>query len=157
MSKNKHPDIDRYRNEDIEEKQALLDHMAEQRGYVNDVHRMVVAYDLKVAKAMNEIPSAVYLPQRSLEPQTKELLFILSMTCLKLPHYVIQAHMRKALSLGVTPRQILEALELAIPEAGFPTFEHGLMAWAEVVGAEPLYTEGDVFTENRGRGDADGD
>ena len=150
MAKKTHPDVEREKNNKREEKQALLDHMAKQRGYLNDVHRYVATYDLEVAKAINAIPSAVYLAQRSLEPKTKELLFILSMTCLRLPHYVIQGHMRKALSLGATPREILEALELAIPEAGLPTFEHGLAAWAEVVGADTLYAESDIYTEGRG-------
>ncbi|MGH8612357.1 MAG: carboxymuconolactone decarboxylase family protein [Gammaproteobacteria bacterium] len=150
MARKTHPDVEREKNNKREEKQALLDHMAKQRGYLNDVHRYVATYDLEVAKAINAIPSAVYLAQRSLDPKTKELLFILSMTCLRLPHYVIQGHMRKALAVGATPREILEALELAIPEAGLPTFEHGLTAWAEVVGAETLYAESDVYTEGRG-------
>lgn len=145
-----HPDVAREKNSRRKEKQALLDYMAKQRGYVNDWHALVATYDLDVAKAINPVPSAIYLAQRSLDKKTKELLFILSMTCLKLPHYVIQGHMRKALAFGVTPRQILEALEMAIPEGGFPLFEYGLKAWAEVVGAEPLFTKGDVYTEDRG-------
>jgi 4-carboxymuconolactone decarboxylase len=150
MAKKIHPDIKREKNSNRKEKQAFLDYVAKQRGYVNDWHRIVAGYDLEVAKAINAVPSAVYLAKRSLDAKTKELLFILSMTCLRLPLYVIQGHMRKALAFGVTPREILEALEMAIPEAGFPTFEHGLKAWAEVVGAEPLYTEGDVYTGHRG-------
>src|SRR5829696_6785717 len=99
MSK-KHPEVQREENTNREEKQAFLDHMVKQRGYVNDLHSIVATYDLEVAKAMNGVPTAVYLSQRSLDPKTKELLFILSMTCLKLPQYVIEGHMRKALALG---------------------------------------------------------
>ena len=150
LTKKTHPDVEREQNHNREEKQAFLDHMVQQRGYVNDLHRIVATYDLDVAKAMNGVPTAVYLSQRSLDPKTKELLFILSMTCLRLPQYVIEGHMRKALALGVTPREIFETLEMAIMEAGFPTFEYGLRAWVEVVGAEPLHTKGDAFTANRG-------
>jgi len=149
-SKKTHPDVEREQNTNREEKQAFLDHMVKQRGYVNDFHRIVATYDLDAAKAINQVPTAVYLSKRSLDEKTKELLFVLSMTCLKLPQYVIEGHIRKALAFGATPREILEALELAIPEAGFPTFEHGLKAWVEVMGAEPLNTKGDMFTANRG-------
>jgi len=150
MSKKTHPDVEREQNTNREEKQAFLDYMVKQRGYVNDLHRIVATYDLDVAKAMNNVPSAVYLSQRSLDPKTKELLFILSMTCLKLPQYVIEGHMRKALALGVTPREIFEAVEMAIMEAGFPTFEHGIRAWVAVMDAEPLNTKGEEFTADRG-------
>ena len=150
MIKKTHPDVEREQNNNRKEKQAFLDHMVKQRGYVNDLHRIVATYDLDVAKAMNGVPSSVYLAERSLDKKTKELLFILSMTCLRLPQYVIEGHMRKALAFGVSPREIFEALEMAIPEAGFPAFEHGLKAWVEVVGAEPLHTKGDAYTADRG-------
>ena len=150
MTKKTHPDVEQEQNNNREEKQAFLDHMVQQRGYVNDLHRIVATYDLDVAKAMNGVPSSIYLAQRTLDKKTKELLFILSMTCLKLPQYVIEGHMRKALDFGVTPREIFETLEMAIPEAGFPAFEHGLKAWVEVVGAEPLNTKGEMYTADRG-------
>jgi len=147
MTSKTHPDVEREQNSNREEKQKFLDYMVKKRGYVNDVHRIIATYDLDVAKAIDAIPSAVYLSQRALDPKTKELLFILSMTCLKVSKYVIQGHMRKALAVGATPREILEALQLAIPEAGLPTFEYGLTAWAEVVGADALKVDGDIYTE----------
>jgi 4-carboxymuconolactone decarboxylase len=150
MGNKTHPEVEREQSTNREEKQAFLDYMVEQRGYVNDLHRIVATYDLEVAKAMNAVPSAVYLSQRSLDPKTKELLFVLSMTCLKLPQYVIEGHMRKALALGATPREIFETVEMAIMEAGFPTFEHGIKAWVAVMGAEPLNTRGDEYTSDRG-------
>ena len=150
MGKETHPEVEREQNANREEKQAFLDYMVKQRGYVNDLHRIVATYDLEVAKAMNAVPSAVYLSQRSLDPKTKELLFVLSMTCLKLPQYVIEGHMRKALALGATPRELFETVEMAIMEAGFPTFEYGIKAWVAVMGAEPLNTKGDEYTGDRG-------
>jgi 4-carboxymuconolactone decarboxylase len=40
-----------------------------------------------------------------------------------------------ALDLGVTPQEILEAIEIALPEAGIVAFQAGLEAWRETVGA----------------------
>jgi 4-carboxymuconolactone decarboxylase len=43
-----------------------------------------------------------------------------------------------ALDLGVTPREVLEAIEIALPEAGIVAFQTGFEAWAELVGAEGI-------------------
>lgn len=45
-----------------------------------------------------------------------------------------------ALDLGLTPQEILEAIEIALPEAGIVAFQTGFEAWREVVdvdGIEP--------------------
>lgn len=117
-----------------EEKTAYLNHMVEQRGYVLESHKMLAEHDLDVLKAVNEVATACYLKERLLDERTKELLFIVSMTCLKLPKRQIQNHIKLALDLGVTPQEILEAIETVLPEAGIPTLSYGVEAWAEVLG-----------------------
>jgi 4-carboxymuconolactone decarboxylase len=117
------------------EQQKYLDEMVERRGYVLDYHKVLVANDLEIMKVIQRVPEAVYVQERLLDRRTKELLFILSMVVLRLPHHYIQSHIKKAMEVGVSPQEILEAIELAIPEAGLPTFQHGLLAWAEAVGA----------------------
>jgi 4-carboxymuconolactone decarboxylase len=47
-------------------------------------------------------------------------------------------HIRVALQLGLTPQDILEAIEIALPEAGVVAFRHGFYAWRETVGATGL-------------------
>jgi len=84
---------------------------------------------------MNGVATECYLRQRRLDRKTKELLFIVSMTALKLPQRMIQNHVKLALDAGVSAEEILEAIETVLPEAGIPTMSHGLEAWAEVVGA----------------------
>ena len=42
------------------------------------------------------------------------------------------------LDLGVSPQEILEAIEISLPEAGIVAFQTGFDAWCEVVGAEGL-------------------
>lgn len=43
-----------------------------------------------------------------------------------------------ALDLGLTPEEILEAIEIALPEAGVVAFQTGFEAWCEVVGADGI-------------------
>ena len=118
------------------EAQEFIDGMAASRGYALDYHKLLAHNDLESLKAVEGMVQQVYLSERHLSKATKELLYILSMTCLRLPSNFIEAHVRRALEYGVSNEEILEALEMAIPEAGVPTFEHGLTAWANVVGAE---------------------
>jgi 4-carboxymuconolactone decarboxylase len=121
-----------------EEKQAYIDQMVRERGYVLDYHKVLVQQDLEVMQAANELVEAAYLRQRRLDRKTKELLFILSLTVMRAGKGHIQSHIRVALDLGVSPEEILEAIEIALPEAGIVAFQAGFEAWREVVGAEGI-------------------
>jgi 4-carboxymuconolactone decarboxylase len=120
------------------EAQAYLDDMVARRGYVLDYHKTMAANDFPVLQAANQLVSAAYLSQRTLSRATKELLFILSLTVMRSDPAHIASHIRVALDIGVTPQEILEALEIALPEAGVVAFQHGFDVWREVVGAEKL-------------------
>ncbi len=50
----------------------------------------------------------------------------------------IQSHIRVALDLGLSKEEILEAIEIALPEAGIVAFQEGFEAWREVIGAEGI-------------------
>lgn len=118
--------------------QQFIDEMTRKRGYVLDYHKYLVNADYDVMQAANGLVNAVYLRERSLDRQTKELLFILSLTVLRAGKEHIQSHIKVALELGVTPQEILEAIEIALPEAGVVVFQEGFEAWCEAVGATPL-------------------
>jgi 4-carboxymuconolactone decarboxylase len=118
--------------------QAYLDDMVARRGYVLDYHKAMAANDFPVLKAANQLVSAAYLSERTLSRATKELLFILSLTVLRSDPAHIAGHIRVALEVGVTPQEILEALEIALPEAGVVAFQHGFDVWCDVVGATKL-------------------
>lgn len=115
--------------------QDYVDGMARRRGYVLDYHRVMAAHDLPVLKAANELVSAAYLRERSLDRKTKELLFVLSLTVLRGEREHIASHIRVALDHGATPTEILETIEIALPEAGVVAFQHGFDVWRDVVGA----------------------
>jgi 4-carboxymuconolactone decarboxylase len=118
--------------------QRYLDEMAARRGYVLDYHKAMAANDFEVLEAADGLVSAAYLRERELGRGTKELLFILALTVMRSEKAHIRAHIRVALDLGVSPREILETLEIALPAAGVVAFQHGFDVWREAVGAPAL-------------------
>lgn len=118
--------------------QRYIDNMAEKRGYVLDYHKVMAAADFPVLEAANTVVSAAYLNQRKLGRKTKELLFILSLTVMRAPLPQIRSHIQVALDFGVSAEEILEAIEIALPEAGIVAFQWGVEAWQDVVGIDPV-------------------
>ncbi len=121
-----------------EEAQEYIDGMVKKRGYVLDYHKVMAEQDFDVLKAANGLVSAAYLDERRLDRKTKELLFIVSLTVMRASKGHIQSHIRVALDLGLSKEEILEAIEITLPEAGVVVFQEGFDAWREVVGAEGI-------------------
>jgi 4-carboxymuconolactone decarboxylase len=121
-----------------EEKQAYVDQMAEKRGYVLDYHKVMAEQDFEVLQAANGLIEAAYLKERRLDRKTKELLFIVSLTVMRASKTHIQSHIRVALDLGLSREEVLEAIEITLPEAGVVVFQEGFEAWREVTGAEGI-------------------
>lgn len=121
-----------------EEQQAYVDEMASKRGYVLDYHKVMAKQDFEVLQATNNLVSAAYLKERRLDRKTKELIFIVSLTVMRASKGHIQSHIRVALDLGLSKEEILEAIEISLPEAGIVAFQEGFEAWREVTGAEGI-------------------
>lgn len=118
---------------DRQEKERYLAAMRERRGYVLDYHATLVEHDLPLMKVVDEVVDAAYLSQRRLSAREKELIFIVSLTVLQAPKAHIESHINKALNIGVDPRDILEAIEISLPEAGVVAFQQGVEAWQSVM------------------------
>jgi 4-carboxymuconolactone decarboxylase len=56
--------------------------------------------------------------------------------------------MKVAIELGISPEEILEAIELTLPEAGVVVFQEGLEAWREEVNALPLEPSDDAMAQS---------
>lgn len=136
----------------IDDPQDYIDDMARSRGYVLDYHKVMAKHDFPVLQATNGLVNAAYLDQRCLDRKTKELIFIVSLTVMRASKGHIQSHIRVALELGVSAREILEAIEISLPEAGIVAFQTGFDAWCEVVGAEGLEPTVDVHEGGSGGG-----
>lgn len=123
---------------DRDERQEYLDGLVRARGYVLDYHKVLAERDFEALKAVNSMLEAVYLKERTLDRKTKELLFVLSLTVLRSSKVHVKSHIKAALDAGASEGEVLEAIELSIPEAGIVAFQHGFEAWREVVGATGL-------------------
>jgi 4-carboxymuconolactone decarboxylase len=107
------------------EKQAFIDKMYRERGYLLDFHKVLVAEDFTLLKAYDRFIEAA-----------KELLYTTILTAARASVDQIKLHVRLALEAGASKKEILEALEMCIPAAGVPVFMVGFEAWKQVVSPE---------------------
>lgn len=133
-----------------EEKQAYVDDMARKRGYVLEFHKVMAKHDFDALQATNNLVEAAYLKERRLDRRTKELIFIVSLTVMQASKGHIASHIRVALDLGLSKEEILEAMEIAIPEGGIVAFQTGFEAWREVTGADGIEPTVEVFEGGSG-------
>lgn len=115
--------------------QEYIDEMARVRGYVLDYHKVMAKSDFEVLQATNDLVGRTYTDQRELDRITKELIFVVTLTVMRASKGHIQSHIRVARDLGVSDTAILQAIEIALPQAGIVAFQAGFDAWREVVGA----------------------
>jgi 4-carboxymuconolactone decarboxylase len=120
------------------EPQAYIDAMAQSRGYVPDYHKIMALHDFKVLTATNGLAQATYEEERSLDRKTKQLLFIVALTSLRAGKEFLISHVQRALDLGITSTEILEAIEIALPVAGIVAYIAGFEAWREVTAAKGI-------------------
>jgi 4-carboxymuconolactone decarboxylase len=128
-----------------EERQAYIDDMARRRGYVLSYHKGMAEVDFEVLKATDSLIAAVYTTSRHLDRKTKELLFCATLTVMRAGKRQLQSHIRAALQHGASTEEVLEAIEIALPEAGVVAFQAGFEAWREVVGIEGIEPRVQVF------------
>lgn len=133
-----------------EEKPSYVDDMARKRGYVLEFHKVMAKHDFDALQATNNLVEAAYLKERRLDRRTKELIFIVSLTVMQASKGHIASHIRVALDLGFSKEEILEAMEIAIPEAGIVAFQTGFEAWREVTGADGIEPTVEVFEGGSG-------
>src|SRR3954468_5543718 len=140
-----------------QEAQQYLDDMVRERGYVLEYHKRLIGADYEFARAVNDIVDAAYLKERRLDRRTKELCFIVSLVAMRATKGHIQSHIKVALEEGCSPEEVLEAIEISMPEAGVVAFQEGYNAWAEVVGAPALEPTVDVAGDRRSNNDKEED
>lgn len=116
-----------------EDKQAFVDRMFKERGYILDFHKVMAAEDFEFLKAYEQMIQAGYTKKRTLDAKTKELLYTVILTAVKANVDHIKSHIKMALDYGATKKEILEALEICIPAASVPAFMIGFEAWKQSV------------------------
>jgi 4-carboxymuconolactone decarboxylase len=118
--------------------QEYIDKIAQGRGFVLDFHKVMAKHDYDTLVATDNLTRTAILSERSLDMRTKELLFIVSLVAVRGDRADTIAHMRNALRIGVTPQEILEALEILLPLAGVVLFKEGFEIWQEVTEADGI-------------------
>jgi 4-carboxymuconolactone decarboxylase len=124
--------------ETLEDKQAYLDKLVKDRGYVLDYHKILVKHDFEAMVKINALLETVYLAERKLDRRTKELLSIFGLVLGRAARGQIQSHMQVAVEHGVTAEELLELVELVLPMAGFATFQIGFTAWCDFFKADGI-------------------
>lgn len=117
------------------EAQAYIDTMAAGRGYVPTYHKVMARHDFGVLRAMNAVAHETYEAERSLDMRTKQLLFVMALTVHRAGPEFLTSHIQRALDLGLTAQEVLEAIEIALPVAGIVAFLAGFEAWRTVTNA----------------------
>lgn len=135
-----------------DEKQAYVDDMVRRRGYVLAYHKALAAADFEVLQAADQLVAAVYTTPRRLDRKTKELLFCATLTVMRAPKAQLQSHIHAAMAHGASAEEVLEAIEIALPEAGVVAFQEGFEAWREVAGVTGIEPTVQVFDASRGGG-----
>jgi len=107
-----------------DDSRSFLENAEQTRGYTLEMHRIMAEVDREWATKYNEFIQATYTGQRLLDLEA----------ALKADVAQIQAHVRVALDVGATPREILEALQAVIAPMGALAFRRGLQAWAAETG-----------------------
>ena len=120
------------------EKQAYLDSILKERGYVFDMHKIMASADFEWLKAMTPFTVYTYTGQRILDRKTKELIQTAVETALKADVDQIREHIRLAIDHGASPQEVLEALECVVLPMGMLALRRGLQAWAAETGLEVL-------------------
>ena len=116
-----------------DEKQAFVDQMYRDRGYILDFHKVMAAEDFDFLRAYNQFIQAGYTKQRTLDAKTKELIYAVILTAVKASVDHVKNHIKLALDYGATKKEVLEALEICISGAGVPAFMIGFEAWKQVM------------------------
>lgn len=122
----------------LEDKQHYLEDARRQRGYLLDIHKIMVAADFDWVKAYDSFAKATYTGQRTLDRKTKELLQTVVLAALGADVDHVRTHVELALKQGATPQEVLEALEAVVLPMGMLGFRTGLLAWAAAVGVEQI-------------------
>lgn len=125
-----------------DERQLYLQEVQQRRGYTLDFHKIMAAADLEWLRNYDQLATATYYGQRTLDRKTKELLQTVVLAALRSDVEHIQTHVELALKEGATPQEVLEALETVLLPMGALGFRAGLKAWAAAVGVKPVEVPG---------------
>lgn len=113
---------------DIKEKaEALIAKMKKDRGYIYPEWEFAARSDPDFVEAYNNLYRAALNDGQALNAKTRELI-ALGILAYRRDVDAVKAHILRAMRLGATQQEILEAVETTIVPGGAPAFFVGLSA-----------------------------
>jgi len=108
-------------------KQKLIKKMEKERGYMPPAWAYMVEKDLDFMETYNNLYEKGLTDGKALTAKTRELIAI-AILAFRGQENAVYLHARRALDLGATKQELLEAIETTIIPGGAPTFGTGLSA-----------------------------
>jgi len=108
-------------------KQKLIREMSKERGYLQPQWAYMVEKDVGFMEAYNNIYNKGLTDGRALPAKTREFIAI-ALLAFRGRENAVYLHAKRALRLGATKQELLEAIETTIIPGGAPTFSTGLAA-----------------------------
>ena len=108
-------------------KQKLIKKMKKEREYMPPAWVYMVDKDVDFMEAYNNLYERVLTDGKALAAKTRELIAI-AILAFRGQENAVYLHAKRALRLGATKQELLEAIETTIVPGGAPTFGIGLSA-----------------------------
>ena len=108
-------------------KQRLTEKMSKERGYMPPPWTYMCEKDVDFMEAYNNLYERSLTDGKVLPAKTRELIAIALLSFRGLEN-AVYLHVKRALKLGATKQELLEAIETTIVPGGAPTFSTGLAA-----------------------------
>jgi alkylhydroperoxidase/carboxymuconolactone decarboxylase family protein YurZ len=109
----------------------LLRVMERERGYLPPSYRYIANKDPDFLEAYNNLYDRALTDGKALPAKMRELIAI-PLLAYRGHHEAVYEHCKRALKLGATKQELLEAIETSIIPGGVPTFGNGLRALVRI-------------------------
>lgn len=119
--------------EDHTERRALdfIEKMKKQRGYLPPTYSYVASKDVEFMEAYDNLFHRAVSDGQALSAKTKAFV-IIGILAYRGHDAACYNHIKRALALGATKQEVLEAIEATIVPGGTPTFGAGMKALLRV-------------------------
>ena len=119
-------------DENTEERtQKFIEAMKKERGYLPDHYAYLAQKDIDFMEAYDNLYQSALKDGKALPAKYRELVCIGVLAFRRLDDAVV-SHIKRALRLGASKQEIMEAIETTIIPGGAPTFGCGLAALMKV-------------------------
>jgi len=112
-------------------KQKLIDRMSQERGYLPPAWAYMIGTDADFMEAYNNLYEQALTDGKALPAKYRELIAI-GILSFRSQDSAVELHIRRALKLGATRQEVLDAIKTTIVPGGVPAFGCGLGAFMKV-------------------------